>query len=87
MVYMVADYQKNGTTHHKGYAVPLEGDHEKAFTTLEKAVMKLAKKLESEGKTVSCITVCPGATSFKELHSMTTGGPRPGCVYLPYLFT
>ena len=79
MVCMIADYRENGVDMHNEFIAPHTDD-------CEKAVYTLADVLERQGLSVSCITVCPGAKSFKDLQEMGKEGFKPGNVYLPFVF-
>ena len=79
MVCMIADYRENGIDRHNEYIATNTND-------FEKAVHVLADVLEKQGATVSCITVCPSATSLEDLQRMAAEGFKPGNVYLPYIF-
>jgi predicted metal-dependent enzyme (double-stranded beta helix superfamily) len=79
MVCMIADYRENGVDMHNEFIAPHTDDY-------EKAVYALADVLERQGLSVSCITVCPGAKSFVDLHRMEDEGIKPGNVYLPFVF-
>ena len=79
MVCMIADYQENGVDMHNEYIVNGTNDY-------EKAVAAVSDFLEAQGRKVSCIIVCPGAGSLKDLQQMEREGFKPGNVYLPFVF-
>ena len=79
MVCMIADYQENGVDMHNEYIVNGTNDY-------EKAVAAVSDFLEAQGCKVSCITVCPGAGSLKDLQQMEREGFKPGNIYLPFVF-
>ena len=60
---MIADYRENGVDMHNEFIAPTTDNY-------ERAVYGLADVLERQGLSVSCITVCPGAKSFKDLQEM-----------------
>lgn len=79
MVCMIADYRENGVDMHNEFIAPTTDNY-------ERAVYGLADVLERQGLSVSCITVCPGAKSFKDLQEMGREGFKPGNIYLPFVF-